>query len=227
VARRTAFFLLIPFSTATAAVAQAVDPTIDQITNSSPSVELGMNAPEEPRSTTLPAQLAKGSDSAPAAAQVTKDRRPVPPEQLSTGGKTAQPSQPLSKPADGRQSAVERIAGADQCDPADPKRSRAKCATVIENRASEFARSNSNELSPEQRLLLEQEVREGALNAQGAARRLAVTGRADTSLEAMGVAATAIRPTEESRQEPNASDDIAKAAEVVGAILNTTLTPPQ
>ena len=122
---------------------------------------------------------------------------------------------------------MERVAGADQCDPADPRRSRAKCATVIENRASEFARPNVNELSPEQRLLLEQEIREGALNAQGAARRLAVTGRADASLEAMGVAATALRPAEESRQEPEANEDIAKAAEIVGAILNAPLTPPQ
>ena len=123
---------------------------------------------------------------------------------------------------------MERLAGTDQCDPADPKRSRAKCATVIENRAAEFARSNPNELSPEQRLLLEQELREGALDPQRAARRLATTGRADdASLEAMGVAAVALRPGEEAPEKPEENEDVARAAEIVGAIVNAPLAPPQ
>ena len=221
--------LLLLACSSAATAAQSPDPSIDQISGGSPSVELGLNRPEDARSTAAPEQLVSGSESTPAAPQLTPERRSArPPEQLSAGGKTAQPSQPLSKPADGRQSTVERVAGADQCDPADPKRSRAKCATVIENRASEFARSNPNELSPEQRLLLEQELREGALNEQRAARRLATTGRAgDSSLEAMGIATVALRPTEEAPQKPEENEDVARAAEIVGAILNAPVTPPQ
>ena len=190
--------MLLLLASSTAAAAQTGDPSIDQISSASPSVELGMNRVDDPQATAAPAQLASGIDSNPATPQVTPERRSArTPEQLSKGGKTAQAPQPLSNPSDGRQSAVERVAGADQCDPADPKRSRAKCAKVIENRAAEFARSNPNELSPEQRILLEQELRESTLDQQRAVRKLATTGRVDdASFEAMGVAAVALRPAE-------------------------------
>ena len=107
-------------------------------------------------------------------------------------------------------------------------RPRSRCANIIENRSSEFARPDPNALSPEQRLLLEQEVREGALNAEKGARRLAATGQADESLSAMGVAATVLRPGEEVQQPKPPEDDVAKAAaDIVGAIINQPLTPQQ
>jgi hypothetical protein len=96
---------------------------------------------------------------------------------------------------------------------------------VIENRSSEFARPDPNALSPEQRLLLEQEVREGALTAEDGARHLAATGEADASLAAMGVAATVLRSKDEAPAKKQAEDDVAKAAEIVGAIINQPLTP--
>jgi hypothetical protein len=227
VTKRTSVLLLLAASTA--AAAQTVDPSVDQISSRSANVELGMNRPDDPRSTAALEQLATEGESTPAEPQVTPERRSAPtPEQLSKGGKTAQAPQPLSKPSDGRQSAVERVAGADQCDPADPKRSRAKCAKVIENRAAEFARSNPNELSPEQRILLEQDLRESTLDQQRAVRKLATTGRVDdASFEAMGVAAVALRPAEEAPKKPEAKEDVARAAEIVGAILNAPRTPPQ
>jgi hypothetical protein len=221
--------LLIAWSTGATAEAQTSDPSIEQITIGSRGAEMRLNVSEQPRSSAPPAQLATGAESSPVTPQVTRERRSAPPpDQLSAGGKTAQQPQPLSQPAEGRQAAVERVDGADRCDPAEPNRPRARCATVIENRSAEFARPDPNALSPEQRLLLEQEVREGVLNAENGARRLAVTGQADESLAAMGVAATVLRPSAEVQEPKQPEDDVAKAAaDIVGAIINQPLTPPQ
>jgi hypothetical protein len=225
--RRHAFLLLIAWSTSASAAAQSIDPSIEQISTGSRGAELRLSISEEPRTGIPPAQLATGAESSPATPQVTRERRSSSaPDQLSTGGKTAQQPQPLSQPADGRQAAVERVVGADRCDPAEPMRPRSRCATVIENRSAEFARPDPNALSPEQRLLLEQEVREGALSAESGARRLATTGQADESLAAMGVAATVLRPNEEVQRPSQLEDDVAKAAaDIVGAIINQPLTP--
>jgi hypothetical protein len=226
VASRYLISLLFACSMSGNVAAQAVDPSIDQISGASRAAELGLDTPEVPRSIAPPAQLATDAESSPATAQVTRERRAAPPpDQLSSGGKTAQQPQPLSEPAEGRQSAVERVAGADRCDPAEPRRPRTRCANVIENRSSEFARPDPNALSPEQRLLLEQEVREGALTAEDGARHLAATGEADASLAAMGVAATVLRSKDEAPAKKQAEDDVAKAAEIVGAIINQPLTP--
>ena len=40
----------------------------------------------------------------------------------------------------------------------------------------------------------------------------------------MGVAAVALRPGEEAPEKPEGNEDVARAAEIVGAILNA---PPQ
>ena len=224
---RHALFLLVACSTGASAASQQIDPSIEQISSGSKDAELRLDVGEQPRSSAPPAQLATGSESFPATPQVTPERRSAPPpDQLSTGGKTAQPPQPLSRPAEGRQAEVERVDGADRCDPAEPMRPRSRCAKVIENRSAEFARPDPNALSPEQRLLLEQEVREGALNAEIGARRLATTGQTDESLAAMGVAATVLGPTEDAQQPKQPEDDVAKAAaDIVGAIINQPLTP--
>ena len=185
-----------------------------------------LDVQEDPHSSAPPEQLASETERSSRTAQVTFERPAAQvPDQLSKGGKTAQPSQPLSRPSDGHRADVERLAGADRCDPAEIKRPRSRCATVIENRSGEFARPDPNALSPEQRLLLEQEVREGALDANSGARRLATTGQADESLAAMGVAAAVLRPKEEVASLKQSDDDLAKAAEIVGAI--TQPLPPQ
>jgi hypothetical protein len=227
VAIRGVLVLLLACSTSAGVTAQPIDPSIDQISSGPRGVELRSATPDVERSGVPPTQLATGAESSPATVQVSPERRGVsPPDQLSKAGKTAQQPQPLSVPAQGRQSAVDRVEGADRCDPAEPMRPRRRCANVIENRSSEFARPDSNALSPEQRLLLEQEVREGALSTDGGARRLATTGETDGSMVAMGVAAVVLRPNEEAPPKTRPDEDVTKAADIVGAIINQPLTPP-
>lgn len=211
-------------STGVTASADPPQSSIDQIPSARTGVEIPGNVPD--RAVTSPTQIVTDAKRLRATSQVTLEGRIArSPEQLSSTGKTAQPPQPLSRPSEGRPSAVERLPDDDRCDPAEPKRPRAKCANVIENRSAEFARPDPGALSPEQRLLLEQEVREGALDARDGARRLAQTGEADESLAAMGVAAAALRPKEEVDEKTKADEDVAKAAELVGAIINQPLPP--
>lgn len=224
---RDIVFLLLASSASSGVAAQAIDPSIDQISSGPRGVELRSATPEVERSSAAPVQLAIGAESSPTAVQVTSEHRAAtPPDQLSKDGKTAQQPQPLSEPSEGRRSAVDRVAGADRCDPAEPMRPRVRCAMVIENRSSEFARPDPNALSPEQRLLLEQEVKEEALNTDDGARRLATTGEADESLVAMGVAAVVLRSNEEAPAKAPADENAIKAADIVGAIIGQPLTPP-
>jgi hypothetical protein len=132
----------------------------------------------------------------------------------------------LSERRDGRPEAVQRLTGTDACDPARRHLPKAQCARVIENRSSEFARPDPTVLSPEQRLLLEQEIGRDALDPVSGARRLATTGVADESLAAMGVAAVVMGTKDDAPEKTKQEEDVAKAAEVVGAILNQPLAPP-
>jgi hypothetical protein len=43
---------------------------------------------------------------------------------------------------------------------------------------------------------------------------------------AMGVAAVVLRPNEEAPPKTQANEDVTKALDIVGAILNQPLTPP-
>lgn len=210
------------------AQAQVADPSIDQIPAASRSIDVPMPSSEKGRSFAAPAQLASGAESGPATTQINPEGRSAPAtDQLSRIGKTAQAPQPLSAPSEGRKSTVERVAGEDRCDPAAPKQPRSKCAKVIENRSAEFARPDPRTLSPEQRLLLEQEVREAGLDPVTGARRLAATGEAE-SLAAMGVAAVVLRDDEVPKKSKADEDPAKAAAEIVGAILNQPpRAPPQ
>lgn len=92
--------------------------------------------------------------------QVTSERRgAAAPAQLSRGG-TAEASAALSRPSDGRSGAVAPIGGHDRCDRASGQARARDCPNVIENRSAEFARPNPLTLSPEQRLLVDQRLRE-------------------------------------------------------------------
>ena len=163
--------------------------------------------------------------SASPALQLTSERGsgPVSP-QLTKGAPTAQPSQPLSVPRDGRTSAVERVAGSDRCDPAKADRPRAACAQVIETRAADFARKEPPPLSPEQRIIIEQQLRER--NVGGAARRLAAQGDDAQSMEAQGVASIVLRATVEPKRDKPEQDPA--ATEQINAIVNAIVNqPPQ
>ena len=170
-------------------------------------------------------QLTSGSESEPAEPQLTREHRSPQATQLSARTKATQSPQPISKPADGRRAAVDIVEGEDRCDPAREDRSRRRrCADVIENRAAEFSRPAPTELSPEQRLLLDQEMREGALDTRSATRRLATTGQPDNSLEALGVASIALQATS-NQAKKDEKEDAAKAAEAE-AIVNAVINQP-
>lgn len=224
---RRAVFLAITGSASIAALAQPADPAIDQISDVPASAEMPLNPAEPGLSVAPPVQLASDAESSPATPQVTVEARAAPSaEQLSKVGRTAQPPQALSRRSEGRPSGVERLAGADRCDPAQPHLSRTTCARVIENRSAEFARPDPATLSPEQRLLLEQEVREGALDPVTGARKLARTGQAEESLAAMGVASTIMQPQADTPEQRKPDEDVSKAVEIIGAIINQPLAPP-
>ena len=120
-----------------------------------------------------------------------RETRPAPVNQLSTigerqaspqlyhGGRTAQPSAPLSTPAEGRNTAMSAVQGDDRCDPrlAAHAPLPAQCSRVIETRSADFARPAPTSLSPEQRILIENQSQAEA--SAGAIRRLSTRGDAN------------------------------------------------
>lgn len=146
-------------------------------------------------------------------------------DQLTHGARSAQSSQPLSQPRDGRPTAVERLAGADRCDPGTGRTRPVRCAQAIETRAAEFSRQPA-QLSPEQSIMAEQQARERTGNFGSAARRLAASGADADSPEAQGVASVALsRPAEVAR--PNPAVPEAGPSEAVMSIINAIINAPQ
>lgn len=175
--------------------------------------------------------VSQGRERAP---QLTVEPRQArSPEQLYRGGKTAQPSEPLSRPSEGRTAAVARVFGDDRCNhPQTDPAVVAACARAIENRAAEFSRTEAPELSAEQRLLVDQRLRQVPMNARNAARRLAEDGAPDT-LEGQSVASIALQPPPGDPRVPAAGEPALSAetqaviGALVGAITNTPPPAPQ
>jgi hypothetical protein len=80
-------------------------------------------------------------------------------------------------------------------------------------------------LSPEQRIIAEQQLRERTGKFGGAARRLAVNGSDAESMEAQGVASVVLRapPAEPKRDKPEQDP---AAAEQLNAIVNAIVNRP-
>lgn len=171
-------------------------------------------------------QVSEKRDRDPPARQLTSERGAGAARQLSDGRRSAQPSQALSLPSDGRTAAVDRIAGSDRCDPASRDRARPRCANVIETRAAEFARPDPTPLSPEQRIIMEQQQRERSATIGGAARRLANNGEDSRSIEAQGVASVVLAapPTQPGPVKPGADP---AASEQLNALVNAIINRPQ
>lgn len=124
--------------------------------------------------------------------QLTRDRRQVRTEDEFHGrGRSVQGTEPLSSPSDGRTSAVARVEGRDRCDRAQTD-SVVICARAIETRSGEFAKPQAVALSPEQRLLIVQPLRDGQETIRTASQRLAGDGQAQT-IEEQSVASVALR----------------------------------
>lgn len=195
---------------------------VQQISPRSPRTD--ESAPRQPRPAGPLPQLSSGAESAPSAPQLTSEGRVVrPPAQLHSGGRTAEPSEPLSRPSQGRTGAVARVEGDDRCDAAADRNRAEACARVIETRSAEFIRPDPTVLSPEQRLLVDQRLREAPATARSGARRLAATGADAESEETQSVASLVLRPPAQRRDEEPAQEQDATAAEaaaIVNAIIN-------
>jgi hypothetical protein len=199
-----------------------------QISDPSAQSVLVDPVPGEAAAAAPPAQISAPADSSAREQQLTTGPAShQPPSQVAKGQRTAEPSQPLSLPADGRTAAVDRVQGKDRCDPATPAAKRSpECSQVIEARADEYSRPEPTELSPEQKLLLREE-REGAgEDVADATKRLATSGETSDSLTAMGIASIVLDQQQQQRKEQKPGDADAEAA--TQAMVNfLSLTPPR
>jgi hypothetical protein len=221
--------------TSHAAPAQSQRGSVEQIGSSQPvgmqqvATRSASNSSNAVANGAPPAQLSTDADSAAPAIQLTRERGSGPvAQQLTRDAPTAQPSEALSKPQDGRTGSVERVAGSDRCDPRADRSPAATCARVIETRAAEFTRRDPTPLSPEQRILVEQQAREHGGGFGEAARRLAANGEDSNSLEAQGVASVVLRapPPEPRPVRPEADPATNEAmTALVNAIVNAAPAP--
>ena len=211
-----------------AAVAAAQPVTqIPQISAERPSV--AVTPVPSANSAEPPAQVSNDSRNPVAETQLTNGQAShQQPTQLSNGRPSAQPPQALSRPADGRTAAVEHVDGHDRCDPADSKAGQAEaCKHVIETRAEDYTRPHPTELTPEQRLLLDQELEYGGDDVADATRRLAKSGEMDSSTESMGIAAIVLRQSAPPPKEPEKPQDPATDAAVQAIVQLIMQSPPQ
>jgi hypothetical protein len=206
----------------TIAIAQR-SPDIAQISAPVPTVVVQEVTGDK---TTGATQVSPRSDTEHAPSQLTPTgdgRRGT--TQVASGKRNVQAPSPLSRPADGRIAAVDRVSGTDRCDPAAPKRKASTdCSWVIEARSTEFARPALTELSPEQKLLLEQQITQGGEGVVDATRRLARSGNVDSSPEAAAIATVVLggqQPAEKPKKEEPAPDA------ALQAVINFLQTTPQ
>jgi hypothetical protein len=199
---------------------QEPDPTaVDQVSAGVPIVHVATSPPTGE----APAQLSSKSQSRSSSPQLVGGAPTAAAgQQLAPVEPSAQAPAALSSRSEGRPKPTERIGGSDRCDPQDgSKAGESKCTEIIEKRAAEFKGPQAPELSPEEKLLLEQDELERK-SYEAAARRLAITGDDTESPESQGVAFVALRPTKpeekEKPEEQKPSD--AAAAAVLNAILN-------
>ena len=156
----------------------------------------------------------------------------APPEQLYRGPSTAQPASPLSTPAQGRVTTATPLSGHDSCDPARNSSKDPTCRRAIEKRADEFVHADGPTLTPEQRLLVQQRLREGAPTTKNTLNRLAADNVDPESLADQAIASQILKQPAEpaaADKQPDATTP-ENAAALVEAIVNaapgTTSTVP-
>lgn len=134
------------------------------------------------------AQVPQGSAPALPLVQVGGRDRATTGTQLSTGGRSAQAAAPLSSTGQSRPQAVVRLNGPDACDPAAQTASSTMCERVIETRSAEYRSASAPTLSPEQRLLIDQQQREMTSDPAAIVRRLGRSGVDADAVDAQSVA---------------------------------------
>lgn len=178
----------------------------------------------------LPGQLSSPVEARQAPRQLDTGPRTVSaPPQLAPAGRTALSPPPLSRRADGRVVATERLGGHDRCDPARASADAARCAQVVENRAADFARPRPV-LSPEQKLLVEQRLGEPPRSLDTAMRRLVRNEGDPDSSDAQAIAAAALTGQASTAAPTKVETGAAADAPVVEAIIagggGVTVQPP-
>ena len=223
--RSAALLISIAFAPASWAIAQPA-PDVPPAADRSELVDVG--TPAAPRTTDAPTQISTNAESSPAEAQLTNARAShQDTRQLSTAPRSAQAPEALSRPSEGRTAAIERVEGADRCDPAVAKEKQSnECKKVIESRADEYARRERPELSPEQRLLIDQRWGRGAADVAEATRRLATSGEPDESSESFGIASIVLQQSQPAQEPEKKAEDPADNAAVQAIIQLVTQTPP-
>lgn len=198
--------------------------------------EVAGSARPAQRDASDPAQLTGGGDARTPTPQVSRaERAAPPPAQLNRGGPTAQAPEALSSPAQGRRGDQAAVGGRDRCDreTSDPAL-RAACARAIETRSAEFARPDPAVLSPEQRILVEQRLREDRNVQRSPVRRMAQGAATNPDdLNSQEVASLLLgRPSAgddaQDREQPGGADAQAEAAAaIVQAIINGAQSGPR
>ncbi len=222
----------LPFALASAALlagAAVAQPASDipQVSDQSNSVAAEEATPA--LITEAPQQISSNSDDSTAQTQLTSARASRPESnQLSSVARTVQPPPPLSRPSDGRTAAVERVEGKDRCDSAIPAAKQTEdCKKVLETRADDYARPAPQELSPEQRLLLDQQLQGAGEPLADATHRLATSGTPDNSTDSMGIAAIVLKQGQPGPSDKDKKEDPATQATVDAIVQFVTQTPPQ
>jgi hypothetical protein len=85
----------------------------------------------------------------------------------------------VSSTAQSRPQAVARLGGRDRCDPQLAEAERERCRRILELRAGEFNAPAAPELSPEQRLLAEQQPDDEGITGRSTVTRLRLASRDD------------------------------------------------
>ena len=209
-----------------AAPGQAAERDVDRALLSPPS------APRDVRSDQILPDIT-GARATTASQVSTGPRSALPTRQLSDG-RSAEASEPLSRPADGRGVPTARVVGQDRCDPSAGNAGVPVCVRPIETRARDYARPDPLVLSPEQRLLVDQRLRAGQPSGSPFAPRPDDAEKADpASPQAQTVAAIVRRDDDAAAAAavaPGAAGALPagvspEALVVIDAILNQT--PPR
>ncbi len=177
-------------------------------------------------------QLSRTTDQQPAAAQVAPREIAAPQPQLTReqrgssgspqlGPATRSAVAPSSSAtrADGRRTEVVRVGGRDRCASADTPDPR--CATVIETRSAEVSAPRAPVLSPEQRLLLDQERAE-TRSVRAAAQRVARNEIDPNALDTQALAAISlgapVEPTKPATPDPTSAATSDLVSQIVEAV---------
>jgi hypothetical protein len=171
-----------------------------------------------------PAQLSNDEDSRSEQAQLTPvATSPQQPSQVASRSRDPQAAEPLSSPEQGRTAAIDPVTGRDKCDPAvGTEKATLQCRKIIENRAAEYRRPPPTRLSPEQKLMIDQQLRA----EQDASQRLAESGDSGNNLESMGIASVVLDPQSNQDEAKKDEQDKQNQAAIQALVNVLQSTPP-